>query len=91
MQSVSFIAGDVGKEKIFFLYPGYENAHSHLSVYAHQRAAKFDTPVRHNASNVFQVTTFNETVKMARATVSRDLVYIQGTDYPGEYVTARDF
>ena len=28
---------------------------------------------------------------MARVNVSRDLVYIWGTDYTGEYATARDF
>ena len=37
------------------------------------------------------MTTFNRTVEMARVTVSGDLVYIRGTDYPGEYTTARDF
>ena len=34
---------------------------------------------------------FPATVEMARFSTSRDLVYIWETDYPGEYVTARDF
>ena len=52
----------------------------------------FDTFVLHNASNVYEVTTFNGTVEiMARRRVRRrDLVYILETDYPGENVTARD-
>ena len=102
VQRVLSIAGDVGKGKTFSYfrvkkrryfvsYPSLEKRHSHLPIYAHQRAAKFDTPVPHNTSNVFEVTTFNETVEMARVTVSRDLVYIRETDYPGEYATARDF
>ena len=81
-----------GKGRYFCVYPRLEkNAHSCLLVYARRRAATFDTPVLHNVSKNFEVTTFSWTVEMARVSTSHDLVYIWGTDYLGEYVTAHGF
>ena len=51
-----------------------KNARSRLPVYACRRAATFNTPVPCNTSNVFEVTAFSVTVKMARVGTSCDLV-----------------
>ena len=90
--SLTLIVGDAGTGKIFCIYGGLEKrpqsfARLHPLKSCHVRY----TCSPHNASNVFEVTTFNETDEMARVTVSRNLVYIQGTDYLVEYLTARDF
>ena len=58
-------------------------AHSRLPVYNRRRAAVFNAPVSRNASNVFEETTFNGTVEMAKVGIR----YIRGTDYSGKYFT----
>ena len=58
-------------------------AHSRLPVYDRRRADVCNAPVLRNASNVFEETTFNGTVEMARVGIR----YIRGTDYPGKYCT----
>ena len=69
-------------------FAGLEKTPQSLPVYARRRAAAFDTPVPRNAHNAFKVTTFSGTVEMA--SVIRVTLYVDwGTDYPGEYVTAR--
>ena len=81
-----FIAGDVGRGKIFLRISGSsKNAHSRLPVYVRRRVATFDTRVPHNAGNVFEVMTFSGTVEMTRV----GICYIRGVDYPGEYSATR--
>ena len=48
--------------------------YSRMPVYDRRRAAVFDAPVPRNASSVFEETTFNGTVEMARVGTSRDFV-----------------
>ena len=75
-----------GKRRFFFPHIRVlkKSTHSCLPVYARQKAATFDTHFPRNASNVFEVTTFSGTVRMARVGTSR--VDIQGPGYLGEYV-----
>ena len=80
---MSFIAGEVEKGKIFLHILGIEKNHyTSFGRVGKSNSCTFDTPVPCNSQREG---------RNGESQTSCDLVYTWETDYPGEYVTARDF